>query len=136
MLCVEDALSGLRWAEAQGGQAALMRGCQANLAVVSDWVEVTPWAKFLAEDVAHRSCTSICIAISDAAFLSQDEAAQRTSLKKLVTLLSDEGVANDISGYRDAPPGLRIWGGATIETADLTALLPWIQWAWEQREAV
>ena len=135
MLCVEDALSGLRWAEAQGGQAALIARCQANLDVVSDWVEVTPWAKFLAEDVAHRSCTSICIAISDAAFLSQDEAAQRTSLKKLVTLLSDEGVANDISGYRDAPPGLRIWGGATIETADLTALLPWIQWAWEQREA-
>lgn len=134
MLCVEDALSGLRWAQSVGGQPGLIQRCQANLAAVATWVERTPWVSFLARDAAHRSCTSICLAISDAGFASQDEATQRKDLAKLVGRLRDEAVANDISGYRDAPPGLRIWGGATVESADIEALLPWIEWAWQQRD--
>ena len=135
MLCVEDALSSLRWAESVGGQAALIGRCQSNLAAVTAWVDQTEWVEFLARDPRHRSCTSICLAIADPGFLAQEEDQQRKVIKSLTKRLEEEGVANDIAGYRDAAPGLRIWGGATVETADLEALLPWIDWAWQQREA-
>ena len=113
MLCVEDALDGLRWAEAQGGLDALIARCEANLASIARWVERTPWAEFLAADAATRSCTSICL----------------KAPKAIAGLLEKAGVVFDIASYRDAPPGLRIWGGATIETSDIEALLPWLDWA-------
>ena len=119
MLCVEDALDGLRWAESVGGLAGLIARSEANLAVIAQWVARTGWADFLAEDVATRSCTSICLTLAD------PEAA-----KPMAALLEKEGAAFDIGAYRDAPPGLRIWGGATIESADVEKLLPWLDWAY------
>lgn len=132
MLCVEDALDGLNWAENLGGLNALIKRSEANLATIADWVERTPWADFLATVPETRSNTSICLQIVDPWYqtLSSDDQAQKA--KQLATLLDREGVAYDIAAYRDAPPGLRIWGGATVDTADIEALLPWLDWAYEQ----
>ena len=132
MLAVEDALDGLRWAESIGGLPALRARADANLAAVADWVAATPWVDFLAVDPATRSNTSICLTLTDPAVTSLDAAAQAAVPKAIASLLESEGVALDINGYRDAPPGLRIWGGATVETADIRALLPWIDWAYRQ----
>jgi phosphoserine aminotransferase len=132
MLCVEDALDGLAWAERAGGLAALVRRSEANLAAIADWVARTPWVEFLARDPATRSCTSICLQVVDPWFRAQDESARGKVIKNLVALLEKEGVALDVASYRDAPPGLRIWGGATVETSDIEALLPWLDWAWEE----
>jgi phosphoserine aminotransferase len=118
MLCVEDALDGLHWAESVGGLDGLIARSEANLAAITRWVARTAWADFLCRDAATRSCTSICLT------LTVPEAA-----KPMAALLEKEGVAYDIAAYRDAPPGLRIWGGATVETADIEALLPWLDWA-------
>ncbi len=115
MLCVADALDGLRWAEREGGLPALIARSEANLAAVARWVTRTPWAEFLATDPAHRSPTSICLRAADGPAIAK--------------LLDAEGVAYDIANYRDAPAGLRIWGGATVEAADVEALLPWLDWA-------
>jgi phosphoserine aminotransferase len=125
MLCVEDAVDGLRWAASVGGLDGLIARSEANLAAVADWVARTPWVDFLAEDAATRSSTSICLVFSA---LPPD--AQAETAKRMAALLDKEGVAYDIAHYRDAPPGLRIWGGATIETADIAALLPWLDWAY------
>jgi phosphoserine aminotransferase len=130
LLCVEDALDGLAWAEREGGLAALVRRSEANLAAIAAWVARTPWVEFLARDPRTRSCTSICLAIVDPWFQALDESARGKVVKSLVGLLEKEGVAYDIASYRDAPPGLRIWGGATVERADIEALLPWLDWAW------
>jgi phosphoserine aminotransferase len=132
MLCVEDALDGLRWAESVGGLPALIARSETNLAAVAGWVERTPWVDFLAEDKATRSCTSICLKIVASWFTALDKAGQADVAKQLSSLLESEGVAYDIAAYRDAPPGLRIWGGATIETADIEALLPWLDWAFAE----
>ena len=132
MLCVEDALDGLRWAESVGGLPALIARSEANLAAVAGWVAARDWAAFLAEDPATRSCTSICLKIVAPWFVALDAAAQAEAAKKLASLLEKEAVAYDIASYRDAPPGLRIWGGATVETADIAALLPWLDWAYAQ----
>ena len=132
MLCVEDALDGLDWVEEMGGAEAIRRRCLANLAAVEDWVARTPWVDFLARTEATRSCTSICLAIVAPAFTALDAADRTSAVKKIVALLADEGVAYDIGGYRDAPPGLRVWGGATVETSDMEAMLPWLDWAWER----
>jgi phosphoserine aminotransferase len=118
MLCIEDALDGLRWAESVGGLAGLIARSEANLAAIARWVGRTEWVDFLAEDTVTRSCTSICLK------LAEPEAA-----KQIAALLEKERVAYDIGAYRDAPPGLRIWGGATIDTANIDALLPWLDWA-------
>ncbi|MGA8196369.1 MAG: phosphoserine transaminase [Acetobacteraceae bacterium] len=120
MLCVEDALDGLRWAESVGGLGGLAARSETNLAVIAGWVARTGWVDFLAEDVGTRSCTSICLTLADTA-----------AAKPLAALLEREGVAFDIGAYRDAPPGLRIWGGATIEAADIEKLLPWLDWAYD-----
>jgi phosphoserine aminotransferase len=120
MLCVEDALDGLRWAESVGGLGGLVARSETNLAVITGGVARTEWVDFLAEDVGTRSCTSICLTLADPA-----------AAKPLAALLEREGVAFDIGAYRDAPPGLRIWGGATIEAADIEKLLPWLDWAYE-----
>ncbi len=129
MLCVEDALDGLRWAEQIGGLPALIARSEANLAAVAGWVAHSDWAQFLAVDPATRSCTSICLTIKAPWFTALDPENRAKAAKRLASLLEKEGVAYDIASYRDAPPGLRIWGGATIETADITALLPWLDWA-------
>jgi phosphoserine aminotransferase len=129
MLCVEDALDGLRWAQSVGGLAALIGRSEANLAAIADWVARSDWAAFLAEVPATRSCTSICLKIVAPWFLALDPAAQAEAAKQIASLLEKERVAYDIAAYRDAPPGLRIWGGATVETADISALLPWLDWA-------
>ena len=135
MLCVEDAVDGLRWAEGVGGLRGLIARSEANLAAVAAWVERTPWVAFLPEDPATRSCTSICLRIQAPWFLALSPEAQAKAAKRLAGLLEKEGVAYDIAAYRDAPPGLRIWGGATVETSDIEALLPWLDWAHAQVEA-
>jgi len=129
MLVVEDALDGLRWAEAIGGLPALIARSEANLAAVAEWVAGQDQVAFLAERPETRSCTSICLRIVAPWFTALDAAGQAAATKALVSLLEREGVALDVAPYRDAPPGLRLWGGATVETADLRALLPWIDWA-------
>jgi phosphoserine aminotransferase len=131
MLCVEDALDGLRWAEGIGGLPALVARSEANLAAIADWVGQSRWAGFLATDPATRSCTSICLSIVDPAVATAPAGTRAALVKDLTGLLAKEKVAFDIAGYRDAPPGLRIWGGATVETADVRALLPWLDWAYD-----
>ncbi len=132
MLCVEDALDGLRWAEDIGGLPELVRRSQANLAAVARWVDRTPWVEFLAADPATRSSTSICLKIVDPWFTSLAPAEQAKVPKKVVSLLDGEGAAYDVGSYRDAPAGLRLWGGATVSALDLEALFPWLDWAYAQ----
>jgi phosphoserine aminotransferase len=129
MLCVEDALDGLRWAESVGGLDGLIARSEANLAAVARWVDRTPWVDFLAEAPDTRSCTSICLKIVAPWFTALPGPAQAQAAKRLAGLLEKAAVAYDIASYRDAPPGLRIWGGATVETSDVEALLPWLDWA-------
>jgi phosphoserine aminotransferase len=132
LLCVEDALDGLAWAERVGGLPALVKRAESNLAAVASWVERTPWVGFLARDPATRSCTSICLEVVDPWFRGLDPGARAKTIKALTALLEQERVAYDVASYRDAPPGLRLWGGATVEREDLEAVLPWLDWAWEQ----
>lgn len=129
MLCVEDALDGLGWAESVGGLRGLIGRSEANLAAVAGWVAASEWADFLPVDPATRSCTSICLVPKAAWFAALPLDAQAAAARRMAALLSAEGVAHDIAFYRDAPPGLRIWGGATVETSDIAALLPWLDWA-------
>jgi phosphoserine aminotransferase len=136
LLCVEDALDGLAWAEGEGGLAALVRRSEANLAAVAAWVERTPWIDFLARDAATRSCTSICLQVVDPWFLGLDKAARAKTIQSLVARIEHEGVALDVASYRDAPPGLRIWGGATVDREDVEALLPWLDWAYAELRGV
>jgi phosphoserine aminotransferase len=131
MLAVEDALDGLRWAESVGGLKGLIARSEANLAAVAEWVSRTPWADFLAEVPETRSPTSICLKITAPWFTALDAEGQAAAARKLSSILEKEGVALDAASYRDAPPGLRIWGGATVETSDIKALLPWLDWAFE-----
>ncbi|WP_026732374.1 phosphoserine transaminase [Fischerella sp. PCC 9605] len=130
MLCVEDALDGLMWAESIGGLAGLISRSQANLAAIVKWVEQSSWADFLAEKPEIRSCTSICLKIVDAWFTALSPEEQGKCAKTLAKILEKQDVAYDIAAYRAAPPGIRIWGGATVETADIEALLPWLDWAY------
>ncbi len=132
MLCVEDALDGLRWAEGQGGTEGLLRRTQENFQVIDDWVSRTEWVGFLAKQEATRSPTSICLSIIDPRVTKKRVEEQAELIKRLVSLLAEEEVAYDIAGYRDAPPGLRIWGGATVESADLEALVPWLDWGFKE----
>jgi phosphoserine aminotransferase len=132
LLCVEDALDGLAWAEREGGLPALVKRAEANLAAVAAWVERTPWVGFLARDPATRSCTSICLEVVDPWFRARDPGARAKTIQAMTSLLEKERVAYDVASYRDAPPGLRLWGGATVEREDLEAVLPWLDWAWEQ----
>jgi phosphoserine aminotransferase len=127
MLCVEDALDGLRWAEAIGGLPALVARSEANLARVADWVARSDWADFLAEVPATRSSTSVCLR-----FRQLGGEAAATAAKRMVAFLEREGVALDVASYRDAPPGLRLWCGATVEEADVAAVLPWLDLAFAE----
>lgn len=129
LLAVEDYLDALRWGERIGGLAALFARADANAGALAAWVEKTPWIDFLASDPATRSNTGVCLKVVDARIASLSAGAQAAFAGKLAGVLEQEGVALDAASYRSAPPGLRIWCGATIETADVEALLPWIEWA-------
>ena len=129
MLCVEDALDGLNWADSVGGVQALIARSEANLTVLRRWVEGSEDVDFLAEDPETISSTSVCIKITAPWFCALGLKEQRRITKKISALLEEEAVAYDINAYRDAPPGLRIWAGSTVEVTDLEALTPWIDWA-------
>jgi phosphoserine aminotransferase len=131
MLCVEDYLDALKWAASIGGLAELRRRADANLGVLEAWAAKTPWVGFLAQDPSIRSNTSVCLKVVDPRVAALSEEAQAAFAKKLASALEKEGVALDVGGYRDAPAGLRIWCGATVETSDVEALTPWLDWAFE-----
>jgi phosphoserine aminotransferase len=130
MLCVEDQLDALAWSRTIGGLPALIARSEENSRVLADWVAASEWADFLAEDPSTRSCTSVCLKIVDPWFTRLPEAERAATSKAVASLLESEGVAYDINAYRDAPPGLRIWAGATIEKENIEALTPWLDWAY------
>ena len=135
MLCVEDAVDGLEWARSIGGLPALLARSEANLQAVAQWAEKNDWIDFLAEDPATRSCTSICLKIVDPWYQGLSHEEQAAKAKELVKRLESENIAYDFGSYRDAPPGIRIWGGATVDAEDTAALLPWLDWAFAQIKA-
>ena len=130
MMCVEDALDAMAWARSIGGARGLAQRTQANYRALAHWVDRTPWIDFLAADPASRSPTSVCLRLADSVAASMSLQQQASFCKRLVALLEKEGVAYDIGSYRDAPPGLRVWCGATIESDDIQALVAWIDWAY------
>jgi len=132
MLCVEDYRDALAWADSVGGLQGLIARSEGNLAAIAAWVARTPWIDFLAARLETRSCTSVCLRIVDPWFVGLSVETQTAVSKQVAERLDKEGVAYDIASYRDAPPGLRIWAGATIERSDLEALFPWIEWAYAQ----
>jgi phosphoserine aminotransferase len=135
MLCVEDAIDGLVWAESEGGLEGLITRSKANLDVVAGWVDDSPWVDFLAEEPATRSSTSICLRLVDEWAQEREAKQVAATLKAAANTLDREGIAFDIGSYRDAPTGLRLWGGATVDTSDLEALLPWLDWTWSEAKA-
>jgi phosphoserine aminotransferase len=129
MLCVEDYIDALEWAKSIGGLDALMARAGANLAAIEAFVAATPWVDFLAKDKSTRSNTSVCLKVVDPAITGLDAEAQAAFAKALAGAVEKEKAGFDIASYRDAPPGLRIWCGATVETSDVRALMPWLDWA-------
>jgi phosphoserine aminotransferase len=132
LLCIEDYLDALKWAESLGGRQALFARSNANLVTLETWVAKTDWVNFLCADPVTRSNTSVCLKIVDPWFEALSDEAKAATAKKLAALLEEEGVALDVAGYRAAPPGLRIWCGATVETSDVDSLTPWLDWAFAQ----
>ena len=132
MLCVEDAIDSLKWAESVGGLDGLVARAEGNLAAVAAWVERSPWLRFLAKEPATRSCTSIQLEITDPWFLSLSPEERFRTVRSMTTRIEAEGAGYDLASHRASPPGIRIWAGATIEQSDVEALLPWLDWAWEQ----
>ncbi len=135
MLCVADCIDALEWMEGIGGLAATRARADANAAALQAWVDRTLWIENLVDDPRARSNTSVCLKIIDPEVATRDEAAQRDFVKRMTRLLESEAVAYDIAGYRDAPPGLRIWCGTTVDTADVEALTPWLDWAFAAAKA-
>ncbi|WP_288579866.1 phosphoserine transaminase [uncultured Methylobacterium sp.] len=135
MLAVEDYIDALLWAEKLGGLSALRARADRNAGVIADWVARTPWIANLAEDPATASNTSVCLVVGDPDVVGRGPEAVAAVAKGIATALEREGVALDIGSYRDAPPGLRIWCGATVEASDLEALTPWLDWAFAQEKA-
>lgn len=133
MIAVADCLDALHWVEGIGGLQATMRRSEDNFKTIADWVQKTPWVEFLASVPETRSITSVCLTFTDPAFTGLSSSAQQDFIKGLAKTLESEKVAYDIASYRDAPPGLRIWCGATVEAADVKALLPWIEWGLQSR---
>lgn len=129
MMCVEDALDGLKWGESVGGLKGLLGRVAANNAALNGWLENADWIENICKDPAIRSTTSVVMVVTDPWFQGLDEAAQRDVIKKMTKLLDDEGAAFDVGSHRDAPPGLRVWCGATVEASDLEKLGPWLDWA-------
>ncbi len=130
MLAVEDYIWTLEWARSVGGLSGMIARADANAAALDAFVQATPWIDHLATDPATRSNTSVCLKFADDAVAGLDDEAKNAIVKKMASLLEAEDAAYDVAGYRDAPPGLRIWCGATVETADIEALGPWLDWAW------
>ncbi|HEX8664073.1 MAG TPA: phosphoserine transaminase [Beijerinckiaceae bacterium] len=135
MLCVEDYIDALEWAQSLGGLPALIARADANARTILDWAARTPWIANLARDPKTASNTSVCLVIADPDVLAKGEDAVTAVAKGIAATLEKEGVAFDIGAYRDAPPGLRIWCGATVERSDLEALTPWLDWAFAQEKA-
>ncbi len=135
MLCVEDYIDALEWAKSIGGQKGLVAKADANAKVILDWVAKTPWIANLAKEPATASNTSVCLVIADPDVVAKGPEAVTQVAKGITSALEKEGVALDIGAYRDAPPGLRIWCGATVEASDLEALTPWLDWAFAQEKA-
>ena len=136
MLCVEDAIDSLRWAESVGGLDALVARAEGNLAAVAGWAKQSSWARFLAEDPATRSCTSIQLSIADPWFDGLSADGRFKAVRSMTARLEAEGAGYDLASHRASPPGIRIWAGATVEQSDVEALLPWLDWAWqEERDA-
>ena len=135
MLCVEDYIDALQWSKSIGGLDGLIGRADANLKAIADWAAKTDWVDFLASDVAIRSNTSVCLKIVDPAITALSTEQQAAFVKQIPALLDKEKVAYDIDGYRDAPPGLRIWCGATVETSDVAALTHWLDWAFATAKA-
>jgi phosphoserine aminotransferase len=135
MMCVEDYLDTLSWARSVGGLAGLISRANANAQVLYDWVDRTPWIECLAVDPTTRSNTGVCLKMVDPLVTAHGTSAQAALANAMVALLEAQGVAYDIGSYRDAPPGLRIWTGATIEQSNLSALIPWLEWAHEEAKA-
>ena len=131
MLCVEDAIDALNWIQSIGGSKGSIDKSQSNLQVVKTWVESKDWIDFLAKDSSTLSSTSICLKITDPWFLGLSVDQQQLKIKEINSLLDKEQVAFDINAYRTAPPGFRIWGGATVESSDIETLLPWIEWGYQ-----
>ena len=132
MLCIEDAIDAMEWGKSIGGLRAMQARADANFKVLADWVARTPWVEFLAKNPANRSNTSVCLSIVDPAITGLDDAAQAAFAKAIVSRLDKAGVAYDIGAYKDAPSGLRIWAGSTVEASDLEALTPWLDWAFAE----
>lgn len=135
MLCVEDYSNALSWAKSAGGLQGLIQRSQDNLKAIEDWAETTSWVEFLAETKETRSNTSVCLKVVDSDVASWPADLQAKLPKRLSALLEEQEAAFDIGGYRDAPPGLRIWCGATVDTSDIEALLPWLDWAFQTAKA-
>jgi phosphoserine aminotransferase len=133
MLCVEDALDGLKWAESVGGLDGLVARADGNLAAVAAWAEGSSWLRFLAEDPATRSSTSIQLSIIEPWFLALPEEQRFTTVRAMTARLEAEGAGYDLASHRASPPGIRIWAGATVERSDVGALLPWLDWAWDEQ---
>jgi phosphoserine aminotransferase len=136
MLALEDYLDTLAWAESIGGLDALIARTNENFAALSAWVRTSEWATFTAADERVRSTTSVCLKIMDRAFARLPVSEQFTAVRRFAAILEEEGIAFDIASHRTAPPGLRIWCGATVEKADVLALTPWLDWAWSRLGAV
>jgi phosphoserine aminotransferase len=135
MLCVEDYLDALNWAKSVGGLKGMIARADANTKVLSDWAAKTPWIDFLAQDPAIRSNTSVCLKVVDSTITLLPPESQADFAKKLVTAIEKEGAGYDFGYYRDAPPGLRIWCGATVEASDVALLTQWIDWAFAEAKA-
>jgi phosphoserine aminotransferase len=135
MLCVEDYIDTLNWAKSVGGLKALMARADANTRVLSDWVAKTPWVDFLAKDAAIRSNTSVCMKVVDPQVTALPTDKQAAFAKALVDTIEKEGAGFDLGAYRDAPPGLRIWCGATVEAKDVQVLTQWLDWAFDETKA-
>jgi phosphoserine aminotransferase len=135
MLCIEDAIDAMEWGKSVGGLKAMQARADANFKVLGDWVAKTPWVDFLARDPATRSNTSVCLTIVDPEVTALSDEQQAGLAKAIVSRLDKAGVAYDIGGYRDAPTGLRIWAGSTVEAADLSALTPWLDYAFAEEKA-
>lgn len=134
LLCVEDAIDSMKWAQSVGGLSGLQARVTENFAVVDSWIAESPWARFLEPNAACRSRTSVCVRIADAEFDKLDEHGQRGLIAAMVAQLDDMGVAFDIGGFRTAPPSLRIWCGPTVQASNLRALMPWLDWAYQSRK--
>ncbi len=131
MICVEDALDSLKWVESVGGTNEIIKKSNKNLQIVAEWVKKSNWVEFMCGETNERSSTSITLKIKDVWFNKFSEEEQKNLIKKMVSNLNKEGVANDINGYPKAPPSLRLWGGSTVQNTDMEILLPWIDWAYE-----